>query len=213
MSKSRANIAISSRERFVKGAYASMDQAIAGRLNRLRDEEGLHPACSPGCCHCCRYHIVTNMAEAHTLAQYIKREWEAGQINDLKIRTRQWHAWDNSQPGRIVSTGIDWEIDLSRYEACCPLLVEGACGVYPVRPAVCRTHFVSTPPLTCQSASHPGSSAVSPVTLASIVEAADPYCLAIKEHIEGAGWDYQRTLMLLPHWLGVAMGWDFGISL
>jgi hypothetical protein len=213
MNRSKGDRAVTSRERFVRSVYASMDEAIAARLHRLGVDEGLHPTCTAGCFHCCRFYILTNMAEAHTLAQYVRREWDGEQINDLRIRTQQWHAWDCSRPGRRVPTKIDRRIDLSHYEDCCPILVNGTCGAYPVRPAVCRSHFVCASPLSCRALNQPGSTLETPVALAAIVAAAEACRKAIQDHIEQAGWDYEQTLMLLPHGLAIEMGWDFSQGL
>jgi hypothetical protein len=95
-----ADIPITPQENFVNGVYSSVDEATACALDRLRSEHGIIPTCKVGCCHCCRHHILTNIAEAHTLAQYVKRELSVDQINDLRMRTQQWHEWDNSRPGR-----------------------------------------------------------------------------------------------------------------
>lgn len=213
MNKSRVRIPITRRERFVRSVYSSMDKAIADKLNRLRTEEDIQPSCAEGCGHCCRYYILTNMAEAHTLVQYIKREWKKEQINDLRIRTEQWHAWDYSRPGRRVLAMNDKQIDLSEYEDGCPLLVHGACNAYQVRPAVCRSHYISDSPLSCQAANHPGTTGRAPLVLASIVAAVDPFRRIIRAHVEKAGWDYDRTRMLLPQWLAIEMGWAFGLAL
>jgi Fe-S-cluster containining protein len=199
--------------KFLRSVYASLDEAIANGLNRLRAEECLQPTCLPGCAHCCRYHIVTNLAEARTLAQYIKQEWNADQIEALRMRTRQWHAWDNSRPGRPGDNPQEKEIDLSQYEDCCPLLVDNRCSAYAVRPIVCRTHFVSTPPWSCQAANFPEATAAAPQTLTELAAEGEPYCRQIRNFLEDAGWDYDRTLMLLPHGLAIEMGWDFGITL
>jgi hypothetical protein len=37
--------------------------------------------------------------------------------------------------------------------------------------------------------------------------------MAIRDHIENAGLDFSRSIMLLPHWLALKMDWDFAISL
>jgi Fe-S-cluster containining protein len=197
----------------MKGVYALMDEAIAGGLDRLRREDGIIPTCQLGCCHCCRYHILTNIAEAHTLAQHLKREWSRGQIHDLQTRTRQWHEWDHSLRNSHLSANIYSKTGLSHDDPCCPLLVKGACSAYPVRPVVCRTHFVSSPPLSCHAANNPESTEDAPVALMSIVTAASPYSLAIRSHIENAGLEFSRTQMLLPHWLAMEMGWDFAPAL
>jgi Fe-S-cluster containining protein len=208
-----SDIPITPQERFVNGVYASVDEAVAYELDRLRREDGIIPTCKLGCCHCCRYHILIDIAEAHALARYIKRELSASQINDLRIRTEQWHAWDNSRPGRYPLPNIDEQTDFSNYDHYCPLLVNGACSVYPVRPVVCRTHFVRSHPLSCRAANDPESTEDAPVALTSVVTAARPVSAAIRDQIEDAGLDFHRSTMLLPHLLAIEMGWDFAISL
>jgi Fe-S-cluster containining protein len=199
-------------ESFVNCVYSSIDEVTTDRLDRLRSEDGIVPSCTVGCSHCCRYHILTNIAEAHTLAQYVKRSFSVSQINDLRLRTQQWHEWDNSRPGRYPSANIGERTDLSSYEHCCPLLVNGACSVYPVRPIACRTHFVSSPPLSCLAVNNPECSKDRPIVLTSIVTDTSPFSMAIRNYIENAGLDFSRSTMLLPHWLAIEMGWDFAIS-
>jgi hypothetical protein len=207
-----AGMPIAPQKRFINGVYASVDDATAYRLDRLRREDGIIPTCKLGCCHCCRYHILTNIVEAHALAQYIKRVFSFDQIDDLRTRTQQWHEWDNSRPGRYPSAIIDERTDLDHYEHCCPMLVDGVCSAYPMRPMVCRTHFVCSHPLYCCAANDPESTEDAPVVLTSVVTAASPFSMAIRDHIENAGLDFSRSIMLLPHWLAIEMGWDFAIS-
>jgi Fe-S-cluster containining protein len=210
--ESGADIPIEPQEHFVNSVYASLDEAAVCGLDRLRRDDGIIPACKLGCCHCCRYHILMNIAEAHTLAQYVRREMSADQTNDLRMRTQQWHEWDNSRPGRYPSTESDEQTDLSNYDHPCPLLVNSACSAYPVRPVVCRTHFVSSHPRSCCAANDPESTEDAPVVLTSVVTATSPFSRAIRDHIENAGLDFSRSMMLLPHWLAIEMGWDFAIS-
>jgi hypothetical protein len=207
-----SDIAVTPQEQFVWDAYLAMDEASARGLERLRSEDGIIPSCKLGCSYCCRFHILVNIAEAHTLAQYVKRELSAEQINELRIRTQRWHAWDGSRPGRDPSVGINDQIDISNYEPCCPLLVNGACIAYPVRPVVCRTHFVCSHPLLCLAANNPKSNQDTPTVMTSIVTAASPFSMAIKNIIENEGMDSSRSIMLLPHWLAIQMNWDFAIS-
>jgi len=208
-----ADIPITPQENFVNGVYSSVDKAAASGLDRLRSEYGIIASCKLGCCHCCRQHILTNIAEAHNLAQYVRRELSTDQINALRMRTLQWHEWDNSRPGRYPSADIDAQTDLSNYEPCCPLLVNGTCIAYSVRPVVCRTHFVSSHPLSCSAATDPESTEDAPMKLTAVVTATSPFSMAIRDHIENAGLDFSRSIMLLPHWLALKMDWDFAISL
>jgi len=34
----------------------------------------------------------------------------------------------------------------------------------------------------------------------------------MKEHIENAGLDFSRSIMLLPQWLAIEMAWEFAVS-
>jgi len=210
--KSGASIPIALQENLVNGVYSLVDAAVACELERLRSEEGIIPSCKAGCDHCCRYHIVMNIAEAQALAHYIRRELSAEQIAELRMRTHQWHEWDNSRPGRPAAI-ISEQTDLSNYDHCCPLLVNGACSVYPVRPVVCRAHFVSSPPRYCCAVNDQGSTEAVPVVLKSIVEAVSPLSRVIQDHVEDAGFHFSRSNMLLPQGLAIEMGWDFAILL
>ncbi len=207
------DVPITPRERFVKDLYSSVDEVTACTLDRLRSEEGILPTCKLGCSHCCRHHILMNIAEAHTLAQYVKRELSADRTNDLRMRTQKWHEWEDSRPGRYPPpANIDRPTDLSDYDHCCPLLVNGACDAYPVRPVVCRTHFVSSHLRCCSATNNPESTESAPVVLKCVLAAASPFSMAMRDHIEDAGFDFSRSIMLLPHWLAIEMAWDFAIS-
>ncbi len=205
-----AGLPVTPEEDFVTGVYRAVDEATARQLDRLRREEGIVPTCTLGCCHCCRYHILTNVAEAHTLAQYIKRELSEDQIDGLRIRTQQWHASDDSRAGRYPAGRVEEQTD--SYDPYCPLLVGGACIAYPVRPVVCRTHFVRSHDSLCRAANDPETTQEAPVVLKSVLTAAGPFSSAIRSRIEDAGLDFTRSIMLLPHWLALEMGWDFSLS-
>ena len=206
-------IPVTRQEAFVNGVYASVDEASAREQDRLRSEEGIIPTCKMGCCYCCRYHVLTNRVEAHTLAQYVRRVLSDDQIDGLRERTQRWHEWDHARRERYMSPAVDEQSDTSNEESCpCPLLVDGACIAYPVRPVVCRTHFVSSPSRLCRARLDPKSTKEAPVVLLSIVTATRPVSRAIRDHIEKTGVDFSRSQMLLPQWLAVEMNWDFAIS-
>lgn len=209
-----ADIPITPEEEFVNGVYASVDEAVRSELSRLRSDDGVIPTCRLGCCHCCGQHILTNIAEANCLAQYIKREFSVDQIYELRMRTQQWHEWDDIRVGRYPSTHTGQKTALSdddnRY---CPLLVEGACSAYPMRPVICRTHFVCSDHSYCRQSNDPESIKVDPLALTTVVTAASPFSAVLRDRIENAGLDFNQSIMLLPHWLANAMGWDFAISL
>lgn len=210
---SGSEVPVTAQERFVRNAYMGVDEATAGGMDRLRREEGITASCTVGCCHCCHYHILTNAAEIHALGQYVKRELSLEQREALRVRTRQWHAWDNSRPGRHPSTHAGEPTDLVDYEHRCPLLVDDTCIAYPARPLACRTHYVSSDPLSCRAANDPQSNGDAPAVLKSVVTATSPFSAAMKDHIEAAGSDFSESLVLLPHGLAIEMGWDFALTL
>ena len=204
-----SGLSMTPQETFVRGLYRRVDETVALGLNRLQIENGVVPTCKMGCCSCCRFHILTNILEAHTLAQFVRREFSARRTNELRFRTLQWWEWESSRPGRRRPAGIDIETDLSDYEHRCPLLVDGACGAYPVRPMVCRTHYVDSNQQLCFAANDPESSEERPKVISSLLTATQSFAMEMRKSIEGSGMDYSRSIMLLPHHLAIQMGWDF----
>jgi hypothetical protein len=91
-------------------------------------------------------------------------------------------------------------------------LVNNACSAYAVRPLACRTHFVSSDPLACKAANDPDSAEQAPAVLESILTAVSPLARAMREYIEDGGLDFSRSIMLLPHWLAIEMGWKPAVS-
>lgn len=207
-----ADASITPQEEFVTRVYASLDEAIACALDRLRRRDGIIPSCTRGCSYCCRNHIVMNVAEAHTLARYITREFPIGRIRGLRARTKRWHEWNAYRPGGHPLADRRAQAEYSAYDHCCPMLEDDACGAYPVRPAVCRTHYVRSDPRFCRGANDPESALPPPVTITSIIQETERFPAAMREYIEREGGDFSRSLMLLPHWLAIQMGWDFAVA-
>ena len=202
------DIPVTPQEALVIGVYASVDEAASRELVQLRCEEGVVPSCTRGCCSCCGQHIQTNVAEAHALGQFIKRRFSVRQTSDLRRRTQQWLAWEIARRGRPASAAPARGSDFSGYDPCCPLLVDRACSAYPVRPVICRTHFVSSDPAACRPSHDQRPVATAPVVLTSILRASGPFSKPLRADIENAGLDFSRSIMLLPHWLALEMGWD-----
>lgn len=204
-------IPITPEETFINDVYASMDTATADGLDLLRSENGIEPTCRAGCAHCCRYHILTNSAEIHTLVQYLKRELSAEQMDALQLRTQRWHEWDSARPGR--RRNMDGAAgDPSHYDHSCPLLVDEQCSAYAVRPAVCRSHFVTSAAELCSTANDPLSTEQVPSVVDSLVEANSPYRQAIRDRIEGGGMKFSHSATLLPQGLAIEMGWNFAVD-
>jgi Fe-S-cluster containining protein len=196
---------------FVSNVYSSVDEAAGCELKRLYVEEGIISSCKPGCFYCCGQHIQTNIAEAQALGHFIKHEFSRRQIEDLRIRTQQWHEWDEIRIGRRNVTHSDEQPAFSTYQYC-PLLVEGQCRAYSMRPLICRTHFVCSNPSACRNISNPESVEDDPKVLATVLVVTNPFLARIRDSIETTGLNFNRSIMLLPQWLAIEMNWDFAIS-
>lgn len=202
-----ADLPVTAQERFVVGIYAALDRVTNQQLDRLQREQGISASCKRCCSHCCRFHIVVSSAEIHALAQYIRREFSAEQLEQLRRRVELWHQWDDSRPGRHAVVSLEPQPDLATYEQRCPLLVDGECSAYPARPVACRAHFVSSDPQDCRAAIDPQATAPAPITLPSVLAGTGPFEAAVRGCGVVAGSDATRSLMLLPQALAIELGW------
>ena len=193
-----ADIPNTPQEIFVNSVYYSVDEVVSQELNRLRTKDCVITSCKSGCYYCCGHYILTNIAEAHALTQYIKREFSLDQIADLRMRTQQWLEWENSRPGRYPTNNTEVQPTPSGYQPYCPMLVKGKCSAYPVRPLICRTHFACSDPPACRSSNDPESNEDNPMALTSIVTVTNPFSMKIRNRIETAGFDFSQSIMLLP---------------
>jgi len=207
--KCRANIPPTPRERLALEVYGRIDDAVRRELARLRREEGVVASCRRGCSRCCGQHIQVNPCEAHALSQHIKRNFSGRQIRDLKRRTERWHEWEDARRKAHSPDAGSLGTAPSDDPLSCPLLVGDACSAYPVRPVICRTHFVSSDPSACLPACVEPSGGPAPVVLASIPPTARPFVQRLRTDIEAAGVDFSRSILLLPHWLAIEMDWPF----
>lgn len=98
-------------------AYFIADQGIYEGIQKELKKKGRSLACSKGCSTCCRTHVTIPVypLELYGLYWYLSDEIEAG------------------QKGRIIE-------QLSEFipGKGCPFLVDGICGVHPMRPMACR---------------------------------------------------------------------------
>jgi len=191
--------------------YAHIDAAAQEELKRLLEKTGTYPTCTLGCYNCCGQHIMISGVEAHVLVQYIKRRFSGEQIEGLRSRTKKWHDWNNPArklPPRERET-LDPPFTLPSHY--CPMLVNGTCSAYAVRPVVCRTHFVSSEPPACRSINDANYIGTAAIKIRSVLDATSPYSQVLKILSARIGSDISRTVMLLPQLLAVEMDWDFAI--
>jgi Fe-S-cluster containining protein len=97
-------------------AYAITDQGVTEGI-RLRQEQADALACHKGCAACCRSHLTipTYPLELVAITWFVTEKMQEPQRDRLKQQLR------NFEKGQA-----------------CPLLIDNACSVHPVRPMACR---------------------------------------------------------------------------
>jgi len=210
---SAKNIPHTPEENFVSRIYHSVDKAARRELLFLRSKNGIIPTCKRGCFECCKQHILINRSEAHALGQFVRRTFSADETDAFRLRTRQWHDWNDNRLGRYPSTGLNQSPDSSGDRPFCPLLVKGSCSAYPMRPITCRTHFVCSSPSFCRFRYNPAFEKTKPLALISVVTATNQFSNRLRDRMNKKRSDFSFETMLLPHWLAIEMCWEFAISI
>ncbi len=99
--------------------YAAIDQSVALALSHAEHK----PVCQKGCEHCCRQPIPLSQPEAFALFEYVRFAL-APEIK-AKLLQNYLSQQDAQAPG-----------------APCPLLLNGSCQAYQLRPIACRRFMV-----------------------------------------------------------------------
>lgn len=125
--------------------YAQLDEAIARRDAQV----GERMACHLGCNGCCTSPILVTEGEGVAIAEWLRQPEHA----DVRARFEAaYPAW-RDRIGDLVGQGETsdadehrtWMLGVLRRSAMCAFNHEGACTIYPVRPAICRkTHALYT---------------------------------------------------------------------
>jgi len=109
---------------------------VVMRANRLFDEtvdsQPFSPpmACKSGCIHCCYNPIPLSQPEAVLLGLHLLDRFTASELHAIDLRTK-------AVSSRIKGMDVK-ALGKIRHELPCPLLMDGTCGVHPVRPLACR---------------------------------------------------------------------------
>lgn len=197
----RARALVRERIGVARAAMDACDDDIARELTVLATR-GIAPTCRKGCAHCCRQEILVTRVEAEAIVAWIEASWQPPQLDALKDRIRAWLVWARDGFQRRVDGGEARDVVAYEHGPLCVALEDDACSIYPVRPMMCRTHYVSSSPDACRQASDPAFSRDDKVlVLASIHRVSQPAILRIRAVVERQGADFRATVHLLPEWL------------
>ncbi len=124
--------------------HAQLDDAI-----RRRDAEiGGRMACHKGCSSCCVSPVLVTEGEAVAVAEWLREH------PDVRARYEAAYATWSAKLGELVAQAgeprdadqnLAWCMKAKQRAAMCAFNHDGACSIYPVRPALCRkTHALDT---------------------------------------------------------------------
>jgi Fe-S-cluster containining protein len=121
--------------------HAELDDAIARRDAQM----GARIACHKGCNACCASPVLISEGEAVAVAEWLREPAHA----DVRARFEAAYSKWREQLGDLLDPtdgrDAEWMSRVQRRQAMCAFNHEGACSIYPVRPALCRkTHALDT---------------------------------------------------------------------
>lgn len=111
----------------VAGWHVAIDQSLDGWRAHMAQETGKAPGCREGCSSCCYQETLVSTVELAGIAVRVP-ESEREALAHRAARTAE----------RTAKGGSE-----ARYKAAipCPFLEGTRCGVHPIRPQACRTHY------------------------------------------------------------------------
>jgi Fe-S-cluster containining protein len=109
----------------VKEVYRVTDDMLSGCL-----ESGPKPSCEIGCAWCCYMRVKATPLEVLGIVHYLRSRLGPGELSEFRRRLA---ATDQTTRGMDGYQRVCAKI-------ACPLLANGQCLVYPVRPIGCRVY-------------------------------------------------------------------------
>ncbi len=87
-----------------------------------------HPVCAEGCNACCHLHVVAHPMEVIAVAEHLHRTTTREELGEIQQRINQHIDQTNGQNAEARRS----------IRPACPLLKDGRCEIYSVRPIACR---------------------------------------------------------------------------
>lgn len=138
-----------------------IDNSVATAEHRV-EKRGESVSCSMGCDHCCHMLVETTWDEALVLARWVhsqpptQRQSLVQKIRRAANERQSFFSKRSSTEryrrpttsGKEISAKVCREYFYERPRPC-PLLLQGVCSAYEVRPSACRLHIVTSPAQLC----------------------------------------------------------------
>lgn len=125
--------------------HAQLDEVIAQRDVQI----GGRMACARGCNSCCTSTVLVSEGEAIAVAEWLREPAHADVRARYEAAYPQWRDTLGELIGKASTRESEgthgWLEKVQQSRAMCAFNHEGACSIYPVRPAICRkAHALDT---------------------------------------------------------------------
>jgi Fe-S-cluster containining protein len=109
------------------------------------ETRGAATSCRPGCSFCCYLRVAVHPDEVFAIVDFVRSRLSKGEVEELRRRAREIAGQRRSFGGRRqLAANLP-----------CPLLKDGLCAAYEVRPTACRAYHAERS-ATCEySFAHP----------------------------------------------------------
>lgn len=135
---------------YVKGQAKIAHEDLDKRMSKIPN------VCQPGCDACCYQMVSVHSWEEELIGSYIQSSMHADTKSRVRKQMVEWWRYLKSvlrpatQANPISLYEQKWlRMLMIQERVMCPFLVDRKCSIYPVRPAMCRSHVVVDNPDRC----------------------------------------------------------------
>ncbi|MEN6316275.1 MAG: hypothetical protein ABFD25_18750 [Clostridiaceae bacterium] len=189
--------------------YSLVDQVAEGVVKLVNASNDHQIACHRGCNTCCTVFVMATYAEAAEIAKWLLSPSQTETLNRFRKQMELWHTImgpkvellgvlstkHNGRPTVEPDAQLYGEALKAYHQRLfmCPFNAgDGSCGIYPIRPVVCRTFYVAD---SCEYCTFNGNGEITIVRHATLTEVALLARHVLRELSAAAGND---SLSALP---------------
>jgi len=188
-----------------KAYLREIDDALE-RAQGALTTRGIALTCRPGCSACCSLPVNATYPEAVLAAAYIREHFSPVEMRELLEKAESWMDWSGRELSEYAQ-GADLASFCSIYGPGCPLLSDGRCSIYPVRPMGCRVHCSTSDPSLCGPEQRRNPLYNPSGMVAEVVSEVKPFCIRYRQYLEEMGIDFEESLRPLSEMLLELLCW------
>lgn len=120
-----------------KSRAVTLQTAVGEEIRKALAANPVEISCSKGCYYCCHQFVTCNSDEAKLVADHVKK---TGMVIDMERLAEQ-----------AKHSILSFDALPQETARCVFLGKDGACGIYEVRPSICRAVLVTSDPMNCKA--------------------------------------------------------------